>query len=182
MQWDEDDPPISHKSRKTRPVITMTAQCPWDQNQERSDRDRNGHRRPSRLRDRLLDDMSKNIHVAAILVQTRNSSMVFRTTNRCEMDMKMVLRIQYPCRLNPRTVNVHLQRQKQRATKTRRKWTDWGRLLEMFQHCQTETRTKECHRRSLWSLQVNEGRTGTHLQDVGRVNFNRELLVHNSAK
>ena len=51
-------------------------------------------------------------------------------TSRCEdtvvmqVDLKMVLRIQYPCRLNSGTVNVHLHGQKQRATKTRREWTD----------------------------------------------------------
>ena len=61
----------------------MTAKYPCDQNRERSGRDRNGHLRPSGLRDRLLDDMSKEIHVAAILVQTRNSN-AFRTTSRCE--------------------------------------------------------------------------------------------------
>ena len=55
----EDDPPIWHTSRKTMPVTTMTAQCPCDQNKERSGRDRNGRRRPSGPRDRLLDDMDK---------------------------------------------------------------------------------------------------------------------------
>ena len=61
----------------------MTAKCPCDQNKERSGRDRNGHRRPSGLRDKLLDDMSKDIQVAAIIVQTRNTT-AFRTTSRCE--------------------------------------------------------------------------------------------------
>ena len=102
----------------------MTAKCPCDQYKERSGRDRNGHRRPSGLRDKLLDDMSKDIQVAAILVQTRNSTGFGRTSrseDTCVMqvDLKMVLRIQYPCRLNSGTMNVHLHGQKQRATKTR---------------------------------------------------------------
>ena len=61
----------------------MTAKCQCDQNKERSGRDRNEHRRPSGLRDRLLDDISKDIRVAAIPVQTRNST-AFRTTSGCE--------------------------------------------------------------------------------------------------